>query len=1220
MNQVIRDQSYLYFLSEAPELLQAVEQGLLNLHAGNRLQNVHSLMRATHTLKGASANVGLETIKKIAHTLEDAFKALYKEEVAIDPALEELLWAGYECLRLPLSAELSGTQIDMVDVEERAEVVFSGLRTQLGEHFGQQDYMPSSAELGFDITKSIFEMGVQQRLDEMSGVLNTGDLKKITAQLKSQTEVFLGLAESLSLPGWGDIAKTALRALTANPDRAIEITEVALADFRAGQAKVLKGDRVSGGQPSETLKQMAGGAQSAQVAQAQLELPLDRELEQFRKFLQGKRYGKQPATANVQETFVRSIRYISRWFEIDQGIPLSTFSLEFAAPKLEPEELYDRELVQQTFDYIKDWIDRFANSVTDKTESQTLRIFRKWSLFATALAITKFHYSQTIKNLQDYQTIPIIQTLRNYMQRMSTAYQKLPALTAKEKKWLDLPSIQKLEDSQQEPLQELEPIKKPLEDALEAIWGAGTEEDWGGLPPQKVEKKKAPKKYQKPVVVSVKSVIEVQQSEKAIPAKVARSPQRTIDVEKSESTRKDKTHKEKNQKEQTKARSSAVRQLISVDLKGIDRLNHRVGELLIGQNRQALEAERLKRAAQDIRVQLKNHQETFNQLLEWSEQLQGKIDRKSLDLKPVTARKPTSARELGNFEELAIENYSELHELLQTVVEENLQLETAIDAIDLLAREANHVMSKQQQLLSIMQDDLVTVRMLPVKEVLDRFPLMVEQLSRVQNKSVQLKLTGSDLPIDQAIAQRLYDPLLHLVRNAFDHGIEPPEVRQKQGKNPTGTIEIRAYNQGTKTIIEVRDDGRGLNIEWIRRRAIEGKFLTKEEAEKLNIEDLIEVIFEPGFSTAETVSDLSGRGIGLDVVRNQLQSLKGNITVHTKPDIGTTFTMQILLTLSIAKLMVVQAGGSLYALLVDAIEKILLPKPERIKVLDRQRVLHLKLGDRKLMVPVRQLADLMHYTSSLAEPVVDPITGVLSIPRDVSAPMLLLSRGGQRLGLEVDRIIGEQELVIRPLGSAIAPPDYIYGCSILSDGSLTLVLDGVVLMQQSLQPKPISSAPQLSQSPSAPALPAQNSPDSRAIAKSPRSGRKVLVIDDSLNLRHSLVTALGHAGYESIEAQDGEEGLERLKQHPDVACVLCDIEMPRMNGFQFLNQCRQHPKLTKLPVAMLTSHTSTKYRQLATELGAAAYLTKPYAESELLATVSQLMKTETVRKQAAGKG
>jgi chemotaxis family two-component system sensor histidine kinase/response regulator PixL len=254
----IREQSYRYFLQEAPELLQVLEQELLSLREDYSINKVHNLMRTTHTLKGAAASIGLETIKTVAHSLEDIFKALFNPELSIDAEVEALLFEGYECLRLPLTAELTGGQVNDAEILDRTTAIFTQLQEKLGNCFAEDAHIPNSVELGFDVIQSIFEVGVTQRLDEIAAVVALGDLQAVAITLRTQCEIFQGLAQSLNLSGFEAIAQAATQALDAHPDQVLLIAQTALADFQAGQAAVLNGDRIQGGQPSLDLQQLAG--------------------------------------------------------------------------------------------------------------------------------------------------------------------------------------------------------------------------------------------------------------------------------------------------------------------------------------------------------------------------------------------------------------------------------------------------------------------------------------------------------------------------------------------------------------------------------------------------------------------------------------------------------------------------------------------------------------------------------------------------------------------------------------------------------------------------------------------------------------------------------------------------------------------------------------------------------------------------------------------------
>ncbi|MCA1991762.1 MAG: Hpt domain-containing protein, partial [Coleofasciculus sp. S288] len=254
----IREQSYRYFLQEAPELLGILEQELLSLRENYSINKVHNLMRTTHTLKGAAASVGLETIKSVAHSLEDIFKALFNPNVLVDAEVEALLFEGYECLRLPLTAALTGGSVNSAEILDRTATIFALLQEKLGDCFSEEAQIPSSLELGFDVTQSIFEVGVTQRLDEIASVVASSDPIEVGNTLRTQAEVFLGLGESLNLPGFAAISQATLAALDNHPEQTVTIALTALADFRTGQVAVLGGDRTQGGQPSLELQQLAG--------------------------------------------------------------------------------------------------------------------------------------------------------------------------------------------------------------------------------------------------------------------------------------------------------------------------------------------------------------------------------------------------------------------------------------------------------------------------------------------------------------------------------------------------------------------------------------------------------------------------------------------------------------------------------------------------------------------------------------------------------------------------------------------------------------------------------------------------------------------------------------------------------------------------------------------------------------------------------------------------
>ncbi|HEY9596905.1 MAG TPA: response regulator, partial [Cyanophyceae cyanobacterium] len=463
------------------------------------------------------------------------------------------------------------------------------------------------------------------------------------------------------------------------------------------------------------------------------------------------------------------------------------------------------------------------------------------------------------------------------------------------------------------------------------------------------------------------------------------------------------------------------------------------------------------------------------------------------------------------------------------------------------------------------------------------------------------------------------------------------QQRLERGKPEQGRIEIRAYHQGSQTIIEVRDDGQGLNIDRIRERAVELGLLSASQVATVSNNRLYELIFEAGFSTASQVSELSGRGVGLDVVRAQMRSLKGTVTVFSEPGVGTTFTLRLPLTLTIAKLLVCFIGSSVLALPSDSVEEIVVPKTGQVKESGSQRFLQW----RGYIVPAYRLTDLLEYNCPL--PDTSPSKALIAVPspQDWELPMLVIRQDQHILALEIDRLVTEQELVIKPFGSTLAPPGYTYGCTILGDGSLIPVIDAAALLEQLLGqhggvstasslPEVMKSLPitvteaesftteltEASATPVGSAHPSRtegSSPDGSVVVKKTKAAiaalkaPTVLVVDDAVALRRTLALTLERAGCQVLQARDGREAIEQLQQSPSVKLVVCDIEMPNMNGFEFLSYRRQDPQLSKIPVAMLTSRSNDKHRWLAMQLGATAYFTKPYLEQEFVAAIKQII-------------
>jgi two-component system, chemotaxis family, sensor histidine kinase and response regulator PixL len=643
---------------------------------------------------------------------------------------------------------------------------------------------------------------------------------------------------------------------------------------------------------------------------------------------------------------------------------------------------------------------------------------------------------------------------------------------------------------------------------------------------------------------------------------------------------------------------------VRVDLKRLTQLHNLVGELVTQENLAKLHNQQYQGIVDSVEKRFQQFDLITQELYDWLDKSQNtraqiSTSQSSPNLLPNTVPgNLTRAVKLSNqdFDPLLLDHYNTLYVVAQSLMEELAQLQEAVQDIRLLTNESKYTQHKRQHTLKQVRDQLLRARMLPVADVLQRFPRMVRDLSLQHKKPVKVKLSGTQTLLDKAILEKLLDPLVHLVRNSFDHGIESQAGRIAQGKPLEGTIEIRAYARGNQTYIEVRDDGRGIDCDAIVRKIVERKLLSFDAAVQLSPQQLYDYIFMPGFSTTREVTELSGRGVGMDAVRTQVRQLKGSIAIESESGKGTAFKLRFPLTLTTAILVVFQIHNQLMALPVDTLVAVATASLDQIDVIDGQQVLLWQ--DKKIpLYPSEAL--LGSYPLAKKMPT---YARYVPLSETHEMPVLILAGETEMLAIPVDRLLQEQELVVKPFGSIAAAPLYFYGCTVLGDGSLVPVLDGQALITRS---KTLSYEQLLS--PSSNSLLEGNDfsqlegMEGMPVAKSAAIVQKtILVVDDSLTARHFLSMTLEKAGYQVMQAKDGREALDCLSLNPEIKAVFCDVEMPRMNGFEFLEQARKSLGSSAPPVIMLTSRSSDKHVQTAQSLGAKSYLTKPYLEQELL--------------------
>ena len=1153
LNPDIRDQAYQFFIEEAQELLQVLETGLLDLRENHSTPKVHELMRAAHSIKGGAASVELAAIELLAHRLEDFFKALYSDRVDFDGELESLLLQGYDCLRNPLTEQIKAGTFDEEAALLKAKPVFAALEIRLADALKNADnYIPSSNDLGIDIVSSVFEVDVVQALEHLQEVAANPANYNLGEEFQGQLDMFAGFAELFNLSGFSDIVQTSQTALAQNPDRILDIIQATVADCTLAKERVLAGDREQGGEVSSTLKELAQASSEESVfSNFESTMALEELVIEDRDSLWSSEPILDPLADNIFGTIPDEESVLEEIAEATELAEESIDDIFGTIPNNKPVEEAAAEIIESSNADINDL---FA-AIPD--EESVLEEFTE----ATELA------EESISDIFGIipNNKPVEEAVGEIIESVNADIDDIFGTIADE---------QPLEEIAEDLVaQNNSSPAENIETAVESI-----EQLFASLPS-----------------------VESQPSSLSLPTK-STSTQELKPVE----------------SEAAQPQIQAAPKLsVRVELDRLEKMNNLVGELTINRNSLSLQNQQLQENVSELGQKFSRFREVTKKLREIADQII--LEQRSNSLRSSVTQISTSNQSAyaTEFDSLEMDSYSTLYSSLQEVLEEVVQLEESVDDITIFAKQSDRTINNQRQMLGQMRDELMWVRMLPLEQILQRFPRILRDLSSKYHKPVDLKMNGTGVLVDKAVLEKLADPLLHLLRNGFDHGIEQPDVRAAEGKPARGSIEIQAYYQGNQTVIEVKDDGKGLDLEKIKHKGIEQGLISATEAATATKERLFDLIFEPGFSTASKVSELSGRGVGMNIVRSQIETLKGKITVASIPGQGSTFTLRLPLTLTIAKLLVCSLGTTAFAIPSDSIEEIIVPTNEQIKVSNQQKFLSFNTK----LIPVYSLAAVLQYNCPI--PNTDSNSKAfktITPPEDWLAPLLLLRRGQELVALEVVSLLNEQELVIKPYGKAIAAPAYTYGCTILGDGSLIPAFDGAALISMILGEEITSVASTPTFIPEADLasesiesivteeITANDNLVKQAVVRHQTTSLKtIMIIDDSTALRRTMALTLEKQGYRVVQKKDGKDGLDGFRQNPDLDLIICDVEMPTMNGFEFLGMRRRDSDLSKIPTFMLTSRSGAKHRNLAMQLGANGYFTKPYVEQEFIAEIKKIL-------------
>jgi len=519
----------------------------------------------------------------------------------------------------------------------------------------------------------------------------------------------------------------------------------------------------------------------------------------------------------------------------------------------------------------------------------------------------------------------------------------------------------------------------------------------------------------------------------------------------------------------------------------------------------------------------------------------------------------------ATFDPLELDRFSTLQQLSRALAESAADQISLHSTLDDLTRQYETLLLQQSRVSSELQEGLMRTRMVPFDSLVPRLRRVVRQAAGETSKQAQLKLGNAQGELDRNVLDRMTAPLEHMLRNAIAHGLEKPEQRKKAGKPEEGSISIAIRREGSEVVLEVADDGGGLNRDAIRKRG-EERGLIRQDA-VLSDNDLDMLIFEPGFSTADEVSRLAGRGVGMDVVASEVRQLGGTIDIHSKLGEGTRFTLRLPQTLAVTQAVFVRIGETAFAVPIASVRGVgRMPREEMAKAGAAYQY-----GGEDY--PVHDLGQLVGHATAKAE-------GQLQMP------LLLIRAGDLRAAVSVDHVVGNREIVVKPVGPQVASVPGIFGATIMGDGSVVVILDVAPLVRRQalLAPEHLPTLPAVEQ----------------------RRVPMVMVVDDSVTMRKVTGRVLERNNFEVLTAKDGLDALEKMAEHvPDL--MLLDIEMPRMDGYELATAMKADPRLRNVPIVMITSRTGEKHRERAFDIGVNRYLGKPYQEPELLRNVFELL-------------
>jgi two-component system, chemotaxis family, sensor histidine kinase and response regulator PixL len=1162
----------LQFLEEAQDYVDQIETGLLGIGSGEvKGKQLDAVMRAAHSIKGGAAMMGFMQLSAIGHRLEDSLKVLRYGQKGdqVDGQLEKDLLAVVDRVRTVIDYNRQGAEIPAAWFANDVEPLLTKLYDRLGEPQAADDGFFGEDEEEDDIVVYLFETEVDAAIQHLEDILASGDHSTLHSELEITVETLNGLAEMIELPAMASLCQDIGQKLVAAPQQFLVIAQMAVAAWRRSQSLVQIDQRdnlptaieaISGitvvvaapvAEPEltpnqelaliDTLVPVAGADELELVA---LNFNVEQE---FAGFEESSELDFFSALVGENVTEDQSDSLISDGFFSDNlvagsfgatGAIEELFSIEELSNLSEALPISvaglaaSGSLPTNAAPEMADLLETIAEDArTEPVPEPATEVAIDWLTMQTDVDSNDFLAAST-----DFETGEVTEALIDW----SSLNGNLNSLLAS----LDIDALNIGESNNA--VTENSNIDNSGAAAMD--WSAmqndvDADDFFGAL---------AVAETHLPIPDPADNYAEPEYHTRPEPETFDNTP-------------------------------VLPEQTIRVGVERLAEIGDLFGELNISRSGLNLQVS-------SIRTLLGALLEKVGSLESASIQLRNAYDRISVQVAEKAVENDDAN---ADFDRLEMDRYGDFHLLSQSVIETVVQIQEKVSDIELQLNDTETVTRDINRTARQMQTRFTTVRMLPLSEIIGRYPRALREMAIEHGKEVELKMKGGNLLIERHTIEVLKDPLMHLFRNCFDHGIEPAAERIAAGKSPVGLIEINAFYRGNQIVIVVKDDGKGIDIEKIRAKALK-MGIDEETLAAGGRQELLELIFEPGFSTAAKVTDLSGRGVGMDVVRTNLREAKGNIHIDTVAGQGSTFTITVPFTMSMMKVMIAEANKMFFAFPVNGVEEMLLPDPKKISERDGERYLQWQDASVKLIA----MQDCFQATSNLRPSVMS------GNPKINQPAILVVADGTQLFGLEIDRFWQEQEVTVRQPQGVLEMPNGISGCGVLGDGRVIPLVDPLALVRwRENAGSDINLA-------LAPPLEIPTVQDDQDL---------ILVVDDSINVRRFVAMTLERNGYRVEEAKDGLDALEKVQAGLIPQAVICDLEMPRMDGYGFLANVKSIDYAKHVPVLMLTSRSSQKHRKIAMNLGASAYFGKPFSETEILATLKELIIDSSTESEAGRK-